>query len=170
MNSKFCYCFSYNRSDEVVPQNVECDNINENRRIQMLLTDHNYFRFTDNAGEAVEVKPKTISVRYEDILSDQSTENNCGIYLFDNVHDDIAFIDNEVTITTTERNKFVCQDLKNNNEPVYCKCRQVFFGKMILCSNKNCTIKWYHFPCVSLKRGVKGKWYCPDCRAESVGI
>ena len=29
------------------------------------------------------------------------------------------------------------------NEPTYCYCKQVSFGQMVMCDNKNCPIEWY---------------------------
>ncbi|XP_065004878.1 PHD finger protein ING1-like isoform X2 [Musa acuminata AAA Group] len=49
------------------------------------------------------------------------------------------------------------------NEPTYCICNQVSFGKMVACDNANCKIEWFHFDCVGLKEQPKGKWYCPNC-------
>lgn len=87
----------------------------------------------------------------------QITNERGSFDLTDNIFANIAFVDKEVVVATTN-----CND--SQNEPIYCVCQQVAFGRMIMCSNKNCSTKWYHFPCVSLKRGVKGKWYCPACR------
>ncbi|VDD95764.1 unnamed protein product [Enterobius vermicularis] len=52
------------------------------------------------------------------------------------------------------------------NEPVYCVCRQVSFGNMVMCDNKDCPIEWFHFGCVGLKETPKGKWYCSRCFSE----
>ncbi|OZC11476.1 PHD-finger [Onchocerca flexuosa] len=54
---------------------------------------------------------------------------------------------------------------ENNLDPLYCLCRQVSYGDMILCENKRCN-EWYHFPCVQLRQKPKGKWYCPHCRGD----
>lgn len=52
------------------------------------------------------------------------------------------------------------------NEPTYCLCNQVSFGKMIGCDNLNCPIEWFHFDCLKLTTKPKGKWYCPQCRVS----
>ena len=52
----------------------------------------------------------------------------------------------------------------DENEPVYCTCRQVSFGKMIACDNPDCPIEWFHFQCVGLTKTPKTDWYCPRCR------
>ncbi|CAH1725682.1 inhibitor of growth protein 5-like [Aphis gossypii] len=49
------------------------------------------------------------------------------------------------------------------NEPTYCFCVQVSYGKMIGCDNPDCPIEWFHFGCVKLTTKPKGKWYCPRC-------
>lgn len=45
----------------------------------------------------------------------------------------------------------------------WCYCNQPEFGEMIMCDNKSCTIKWFHFDCLRLRHAPKGKWYCPSC-------
>jgi len=55
----------------------------------------------------------------------------------------------------------------DNKKKTYCLCGQVAYGRMICCDNDLCTLKWYHFPCMSLTRNPKGKWYCPHCRGKS---
>ena len=50
-------------------------------------------------------------------------------------------------------------------EKLWCHCRQPDAGVMIECSSSSCPYLWFHLPCVGLKKGVKGKWYCPTCSA-----
>jgi hypothetical protein len=49
------------------------------------------------------------------------------------------------------------------NEPVYCYCRQVAYGEMIACDNEECSVEWFHYPCVNLSKQPRNKWMCPDC-------
>ncbi|KAM8922201.1 LOW QUALITY PROTEIN: inhibitor of growth protein 4-like [Lycaon pictus] len=49
------------------------------------------------------------------------------------------------------------------NEPTYCLCHQVSYGKMIGCDNPDCSIEWFHFACVGLTTKPWGKWFCPRC-------
>jgi hypothetical protein len=49
------------------------------------------------------------------------------------------------------------------NEPLYCTCKQVSFGRMVACESENCKIEWFHFECVGLKNEPTDTWYCPDC-------
>lgn len=49
------------------------------------------------------------------------------------------------------------------NEPTYCYCKQVSFGQMVMCDNKNCPIEWFHFQCVGLASIPRGKWFCNQC-------
>lgn len=54
-------------------------------------------------------------------------------------------------------------DIESRKEnEIYCKCKQPFFGKMILCDNAQCS-GWFHFNCVNVKQTPKGNWYCPEC-------
>jgi hypothetical protein len=59
---------------------------------------------------------------------------------------------------------------RNPDEPTYCLCKQFSHGKMIACDNNACSIEWFHFPCVGLKRKPRGKWYCPNCRGSKSNI
>ncbi|KAL4002271.1 PHD-finger family protein [Acanthocheilonema viteae] len=58
---------------------------------------------------------------------------------------------------------------ENVLDTLYCLCRQVSYGDMILCENKKCN-EWYHFPCVQLRQKPKGKWYCPHCRGDRCDV
>ena len=49
------------------------------------------------------------------------------------------------------------------SEPRYCLCNQVSYGDMVACDNEDCTIEWFHYPCVGITSSPKGKWYCPQC-------
>ena len=51
------------------------------------------------------------------------------------------------------------------NVPMYCICQAEKSGKMILCDNKKCKYKWFHFVCVHIKKAPKGAWYCSECSA-----
>ena len=37
-------------------------------------------------------------------------------------------------------------------------------GMMIGCDGSDCNYKWFHYPCVGVRRKPKGKWFCPDCQ------
>ena len=52
----------------------------------------------------------------------------------------------------------------SGQEETWCFCGQVEFGKMILCDNAKCHIKWFHYSCINVKVAPKGKWYCPKCQ------
>lgn len=47
----------------------------------------------------------------------------------------------------------------DENEPVYCICSGISWGPMIMCDNEACSIEWFHFSCVGVKKAQKGKWY-----------
>lgn len=46
----------------------------------------------------------------------------------------------------------------DENEPLYCLCNKTSFGSMVECENDACSIEWFHFNCVGLKKEPKGKW------------
>ncbi|KAK0398699.1 hypothetical protein QR680_002714 [Steinernema hermaphroditum] len=52
------------------------------------------------------------------------------------------------------------------NEPTYCHCKQVSYGRMVMCDNDKCPIEWFHFKCVGLNSSPKGTWYCSLCAEE----
>ena len=53
----------------------------------------------------------------------------------------------------------------NNQEEIYCFCRNVSYGPMVACDNPSCPFEWFHYGCVNLKQVPKGKWYCSeDCK------
>ncbi|RNA40341.1 inhibitor of growth 1 [Brachionus plicatilis] len=54
-----------------------------------------------------------------------------------------------------------------HDEPLYCTCREISYGQMIMCDNDACQIEWFHFNCVKLTSKPKGKWYCPLCRGDT---
>lgn len=56
------------------------------------------------------------------------------------------------------------------DEPVYCLCKQLSYGEMILCDNMQCAIQWFHFDCVNVQQNPKGKWFCPNCRGDRSNV
>lgn len=57
-------------------------------------------------------------------------------------------------------------DSHKPEEPIYCHCRQVGFGEMVGCDNRDCPIEWFHLDCVGLSAPPSGKWYCQDCQSR----
>ena len=56
------------------------------------------------------------------------------------------------------------QDTEDEDYTIsWCFCNKPSYGDMILCDNTKCTIKWFHFDCLSIRSPPKGKWYCPSC-------
>ncbi|KAI0986654.1 hypothetical protein GJ496_011895 [Pomphorhynchus laevis] len=70
---------------------------------------------------------------------------------------------------TTEFNNNTKNDYRiiGQSRKLFCSCRQPSFGRMILCDNIECAVKWYHFQCVGITDSPKGKWFCCNCRVES---
>ena len=51
----------------------------------------------------------------------------------------------------------------------YCICGGEDDGQqMVCCDNENCCVQWYHVKCLKVKRVPKGKWFCPQCKSETV--
>lgn len=51
------------------------------------------------------------------------------------------------------------------NEPLYCVCRNVFFGEMVGCDDPDCVVEWFHFGCVGLTEAPE-QWFCDDCAVK----
>ena len=93
---------------------------------------------------------------------------------------DNDFCENLVTRTEKFSKSFLIPQLLNEtfqneaihgftdlgDEQVFCICKRPQFGKMIACENEDCTIDWFHYECVKLKRKPKGKWFCPVCTSS----
>ena len=59
-------------------------------------------------------------------------------------------------------------DSEEVNEELYCICHKPESGRMIACDNSNCSIKWFHYGCVGIKRAPRGKWYCSsNCKQST---
>ena len=59
--------------------------------------------------------------------------------------------------------------LADSSEPRYCVCQNVSYGDMIACDNPDCIVEWFHYECVGITQQPKGKWFCPQCRAQGLG-
>ncbi|KAM7310280.1 hypothetical protein ISCGN_007193 [Ixodes scapularis] len=55
-----------------------------------------------------------------------------------------------------------------NSDPKYCVCGGPEEGSMIACDNENCTIGWFHFKCVGVKKASRKKtWFCTRYKNET---
>ncbi|EGT40938.1 hypothetical protein CAEBREN_21364 [Caenorhabditis brenneri] len=74
------------------------------------------------------------------------------------------------------RKPVIAQRKRRNDEPSddeedegdstrkWCFCNDTSHGEMIRCDNSNCTLRWFHFPCLGIVEKPRGKWwYCPRC-------
>ena len=55
-----------------------------------------------------------------------------------------------------------------NYEKLYCFCNDVASGEMIGCDNLECSLEWFHFTCVNIKRIPRGDWFCKACKSENI--
>jgi hypothetical protein len=56
-------------------------------------------------------------------------------------------------------------DCTNNEEEIiYCICREPAYGRMVQCSNEDCPHVWFHFQCMNIRRKPRGRWCCPACK------
>lgn len=60
-------------------------------------------------------------------------------------------------------------NMYQRDETLYCICRQISYGEMVACDNKDCKIEWFHYQCVGITQTPKGTWYCPTCRVKMTG-
>ncbi|XP_055317534.1 inhibitor of growth protein 1-like [Sitodiplosis mosellana] len=56
------------------------------------------------------------------------------------------------------------QVVSPENPEIWCICRDEEHGKMILCENPFCVIKWFHMACLGMKTTPEGDWYCANCQ------
>ena len=68
----------------------------------------------------------------------------------------VADADGLVQIPTTS-NESQDNEPQDDHARSWCYCDQPEFGDMIMCDNKNCTIKWFYFNCLQLRCAPKGK-------------
>ena len=61
----------------------------------------------------------------------------------------------------------VQEDETNNPSPTFCWCKRPDEGDLIYCDGPDCSIGWFHFPCVGIYFAPSGKWLCPDCQSKS---
>ena len=52
-----------------------------------------------------------------------------------------------------------------NDRKLFCICQRPSFGPVIASDPQDCAGEWFHYPCVSITRAPKGKWYCTQCRS-----
>ena len=61
--------------------------------------------------------------------------------------------------------KDVAQAVSSSDDSkMYCFCGKDKKGMMIACENPECTVEWYHYSCVGIRRKPKGSWFCPKCK------
>ena len=54
----------------------------------------------------------------------------------------------------------------DDDQDKYCICGKEEYGDMIACDSINCSVEWFHFPCVGLSEKPEGDWFCMDCRKK----
>ncbi|KAI9145425.1 inhibitor of growth proteins N-terminal histone-binding-domain-containing protein [Paraphysoderma sedebokerense] len=54
-------------------------------------------------------------------------------------------------------------DDDNQDNALYCLCRQVSYGDMVACDAEDCPYEWFHYECVGLSVQPEGQWFCPEC-------
>lgn len=91
------------------------------------------------------------------VLRDTQTNLQCSLQ---NLHMDMSLVRKDDTIDENE---------ENENE-LWCFCRDVEYGDMICCDNDLCKFQWFHQDCLNMVSTPKGKWFCDDCKKQSKGI
>ncbi|KAJ6251440.1 chromatin modification-related protein yng2 [Anaeramoeba flamelloides] len=71
----------------------------------------------------------------------------------------------------SEENEENDQDTDDEDDPEleknWCCGRILEDEDWVMCDNKNCERKWFHYSCVNITEPPKGDWYCPSCRNNS---
>lgn len=68
---------------------------------------------------------------------------------------------------TQRRNYDPSDDEEEGDARNWCFCNEGSHGDMIKCDNADCTLRWFHYPCIGMVEPPKGKWYCPRCVVNS---
>uniref|UniRef100_A0A8R1HH78 Inhibitor of growth protein n=1 Tax=Caenorhabditis japonica TaxID=281687 RepID=A0A8R1HH78_CAEJA len=55
------------------------------------------------------------------------------------------------------------EDEDNEDARNWCFCNEKSYGEMVRCDNEECTLRWFHYPCIGMVEPPTGKWYCPRC-------
>lgn len=55
----------------------------------------------------------------------------------------------------------------DDDDGVYCLCREPAYGPMIACDSPECPNEWFHFQCVGLDVEPTGEWFCNECNSVS---
>ena len=66
-------------------------------------------------------------------------------------------------LTSKLRNKQVVNTPTDDIQTWYI-CEEREYGNMIMYSNEDCLIGWFHYGCVNVKRKPMGRWLCPRCK------
>lgn len=45
----------------------------------------------------------------------------------------------------------------------WCLCNEPEYGKMVNCGSEQCSIGWFYYRCVNMRRKPRGRWLCPKC-------
>ena len=61
----------------------------------------------------------------------------------------VSDAENMVPIPKIDDKSSDCED--EDMTRLWCYCQEPSFGKMILCDNENCSIKWFHFDCLRIR-------------------
>mmetsp|Transcript_11991 Transcript_11991/g.22180 ORF Transcript_11991/g.22180 Transcript_11991/m.22180 type:complete len:205 (-) Transcript_11991:281-895(-) len=100
-------------------------------------------------------------------------------YVYDKIPEHLSMLKKrkvqEVKAATTAQDKkaikasprdVIATETVHSDEPIYCVCKKVSFGRMIGCDNDSCPIEWFHFPCVGLDESLPDpeQWFCSSCR------
>lgn len=103
------------------------------------------------------------SVEQNDNLKN-TTQHGSIVDIFNNSFENISVNSQNSKLDTTMDIEMPIDD----DEPTYCVCKQVSFGKMVACDNRKCPIEWFHFKCMGLTKNPKGSWFCPMCRKNGL--
>ncbi len=58
----------------------------------------------------------------------------------------------------------VGEENADENDKLYCICREPESGQMIACDSPDCSSgRWFHYECVGITSPPRGKWVCYPC-------
>lgn len=97
---------------------------------------------------------------------------NCGMFIAEVAFDQVicdkiyftigSFVRKHLIKEILTRSLLSYADDATANEYI-CICNRPQFGKIVLCSKKDCKIVRFHYECVGIKRKPIKAWFCTEC-------
>uniref|UniRef100_A0AC35U550 Inhibitor of growth protein n=1 Tax=Rhabditophanes sp. KR3021 TaxID=114890 RepID=A0AC35U550_9BILA len=126
-------------------------------RVQEMLRGQPQFDFSNRAGSSTQQNLVASSSK-SDIMK-----------AFSNVSDRNSSVARSEMSSSIESdgNASTVEEIESEeDERIWCTCREKSYDLMVACDLNTCPYKWFHAPCVGITSQPKGQWICPTCTAR----